>query len=97
MQPTQFPRDGKRFSIKAKKRLLDMGLTVDGLAKKIERPRSTVSTAIPGTKISTGTSGCTRDSASSRRDSNIGGEARSTSVRLADPSFMSSAQPTQRS
>ena len=36
-----------------------------------------------GVKISTGTAGCTRERTSSRRESNIGGEARSTSVLLA--------------
>ncbi len=45
-----------------------------------------------GVKISTGTAGCTRERMSSRRESNIGGEARSTSVLLAGESLMSSAQ-----
>ncbi len=43
-------------------------------------PRPPAAT-IAGRKMSTGTAGCTRESASSTRDSNIGGEARSTSVR----------------
>ena len=42
---------------------------------------------ITGTKIRIGTDGCTREKASSTRDSNIGGDARSTSVlRTAGPS-----------
>ena len=50
----------------------------------------TIST-IPGTKMITGTIGCTRVSASSVRDSNIGGDARRTSVRVVPASPMSSA------
>ncbi len=48
-------------------------------------------TTIPGTKMITGTIGCTRERASSVRDSNIGGEARRTSVRVVPASPMSSA------
>ena len=43
------------------------------------------SSPIPGTKMITGTSGCTREQASSSRDSNIGGESLSTSVLLVAP------------
>ena len=53
-----------------------------------------VSSPITGPKISTGTIGRTRE-AIEHRESNIGGEARSTSVRLAAvpvPSLMSSTQ-----
>ena len=41
------------------------------------------STVITGRKMSTGTTGCTRESLSSRSESNIRGEAFSTSVRRA--------------
>src|SRR5580704_6168022 len=44
-----------------------------------------------------GTAGCTRESASSTRDSNIGGDARRTSVLVDEPSFMSSTQGMERS
>ena len=62
------------------------------------------SAAIAGPKIRIGTAGCTREQASSRRDSNIGGEALSTSVLLASvrslgvlrPSHMPSVLPDDR-
>jgi hypothetical protein len=50
-----------------------------------------MSAAIAGRKMITGTAGCTRERASSTRESNIGGEARSTSVLLPGRSLMSSA------
>src|SRR5437763_3991614 len=52
---------------------------------------------IAGRKIRTGTIGWTRDSESRRRDSNMGGDARSTSVRVVLPSVMSSTQAIVRS
>ncbi len=35
-----------KFSISARQRLIEMGLTIKGLAAKLDHPRSTVSTAI---------------------------------------------------
>lgn len=35
-----------KFSILARTRLIEMGLTISGLAAKLDHPRSTVSTAI---------------------------------------------------
>src|SRR4029077_8091141 len=56
-----------------------------------------VSAAIPGPKMITGTIGCTREQASSSRDSNIGGESLRTSVLLVGPcSPVSCAQAIYR-
>ena len=53
------------------------------------RPAATTNEiTIAGTKISGGTIGCTRESASSRRFSNIGGDAASISERVRDEDSM---------
>ena len=54
----------------------------DARARQLPRRQQRSPRAV---KIITGTAGCTRERASSRRESNIGGEARSTSVLLSRP------------
>ena len=56
-------------------------------SERLQANRATIA----GTKMTTGTAGCTRESESRTLDSNIGGEARSTSVRFAEPSAIFSA------
>src|ERR1035437_9381360 len=52
------------------------------LARLLLERLHALNTAIAGPKIRIGTIGCTREQASSHRDSNIGGESLSTSVLL---------------
>jgi hypothetical protein len=53
MKPTQFPKGGKSFSDRTRKRLIDMELSITDLANRLipKRPRSTVSTAIHTTRF----------------------------------------------
>lgn len=48
MTATPFPKQGKNFPKRAKRRLLDLDLSITDLGRKLDprRPRSTVSTAI---------------------------------------------------
>lgn len=43
--------DKNNFTSRAQHRLIDLGLSVAGLARKIKRPRSTVSRAIHSNKF----------------------------------------------